>query len=127
MSTEPQLPITQEGRTWAYLSYASVFVGFPLFVVPFIQRNDAFALYHAKQAAVAYLLWVVLLMVYFTISMVTCGLGFFLFPMVMLPYVPMIHGFILVSNGEQTEPIGVLGFGDSLFAGVTVDSAKSDK
>lgn len=121
MSTDPQLPITQEGRVWAYLSYASVFIGFPLFVIPFVQRNDAFALYHAKQAAVAYLLWIVLLMVYFTISMITCGFGAILFPMVLLPYVPMIHGFVLVSNGEWKEPIGVLGLGDSLFGGVRID------
>lgn len=121
MSTDPQLPITQEGRIWAYLSYASVFIGFPLFIVPFIQRNDGFALYHAKQAAVTYGLWIVLLMLYFTISTVTCGLGVILFPMVMLPYVPMIHGFVLVSNGEEKEPIGVFGAGDALFKGVRAD------
>jgi uncharacterized membrane protein len=122
MSTDPQLPITQDGRVWAYLSYVSVFIGFPLFVIPFIQRNDAFALYHAKQAAVAYLLWVVLLMAYVVISVVTCGFGGLLFPMVMLPYIPMIHGFVLVSNGEWKEPIGVFGLGDSLFGGVRIDN-----
>ncbi len=122
MTTDFQPPITQEGRTWAYLSYASMFLGLPLFIVPFIQRNDAFALYHAKQAAVAYLMMVVLVVLYFAISIVTCGIGTLLFPMVMLPYVPMIHGFVLVSNGEWKEPIGILGLGDKLFGGVKLES-----
>ena len=121
MSPDFQPPITQEGRIWAYLSYASIVTGLPLFVVPFVQRNDAFAIHHAKQAAAAYLILVGLIFAYFVISAITCGFGFFLFPIVLLPYVPMIHGFVLVTNSEWTEPVGVLGLGDKLFSGVQVE------
>jgi uncharacterized membrane protein len=118
VSTEPTPEISQDGRTWAYVAYASMFVGFPLFLVPMLQRNDAFALFHAKQAAVAYIAMIALFFAYGFISIITCGFGAVLFPMVLLPYVPMIHGVLLVSNGEWKEPIGVFGLGNTLFAGV---------
>lgn len=46
----------EAGKTFALLSYLLGFVGIPFFVVPLITRDNGFALYHAKQAA---LVWIV--------------------------------------------------------------------
>lgn len=45
-----------EGKTFAILSYALGLVGLPFFLVPLIMRNNGFALYHAKQCL---MLWIV--------------------------------------------------------------------
>lgn len=41
---------TDEGKLFAILSYALNFIGLPFWIVPVIQKNNEFALYHAKQA-----------------------------------------------------------------------------
>ncbi len=116
-------PITQESRLWAYASYASVFVGLPIFLVPLAQRNDSFALFHAKHAAMVFLLWVVLLGIYVVFTMVTCGVGALL-PFFMLAYVPAIHGFLIVTRDEWKEPVGLLGAADRFLASVQVEEKK---
>lgn len=47
---------TDEGKLFAILSYALNFIGLPFWIVPVIQRNNEFALYHAKQAGA---IWVI--------------------------------------------------------------------
>jgi len=46
----------EEGKLFAILSYALGFVGLPFFIVPLIQRNNAFSLFHAKQCLI---LWII--------------------------------------------------------------------
>lgn len=41
---------TDEGKLFAILSYALNFIGLPFWIVPVFQKNNEFALYHAKQA-----------------------------------------------------------------------------
>lgn len=116
MSEHP--PITSEGRTWAYLSYASTVIGLPFCIVPLVQRNDAYALFHAKHATVTYILFWVLLFVYMGLSMVTCGVGALCFPIVFIAYAPMIHGLAIVSQDKWEEPMGLVGGGERLFGSI---------
>src|SRR5688572_27117688 len=109
MPADAPLAVSQDARLWGYLSYSSILTGVPLFLVPFVQRNDAFALHHAKRAAAAYVVAIVLAFGYRAVTLLTCGIGAVLFPIAMLPYVPAIHGFVLVANGDQAEPLGVFG------------------
>jgi uncharacterized membrane protein len=45
----------EAGKTFALLSYLLSFVGIPFFAVPLITRDNDFALYHAKQAALGWI------------------------------------------------------------------------
>jgi hypothetical protein len=108
-------------KMWAYLGYASMFIGFPLFIVPMVQRDNEFALYHAKQAGGAFLMAVILGTLVGIAATVTCGIGVVLIPLVFIPMVPTIHGFMLVSNNEMREPALMFGFGDMIFGGLTVN------
>jgi hypothetical protein len=114
-------PVTEEGRLWACISYASVFTGLPLFLLPLVQRRDEFAIHHAKQAAEAYIWFLACITGYIVLSLATCGIGTLCFPIVLFPYVPMIHGMILAVNNEWRAPIGILGMGDSMLANVRAD------
>lgn len=103
---------------WAYLAYASFFVGLPVWIIPLAQRENPFALYHAKQAGASYILGFAVAMVVGVIAVVTCGFGAVLLPLAFFPVITSIHGLILVSNGEVREPMLVFGVGDKLFGSV---------
>jgi hypothetical protein len=120
---------TNDGRMWAALSYGGVFVGLPLGLVPLVQRNDAFALHHAKQALgvqfatfASYLLgFAAALGLFF----VTCGMSNFvaiplLAALMLWPVGQGVHGLILALDGDWTPPLGSFGLGDRLFASVTL-------
>lgn len=117
------------GKGLALLAYTGVFVGLPLGFIPILMRDNAFALYHGKQAVASYLLAVIaifgLTIVVSAISVVTCGIGSILmiliFPLLALPVVTAIHGIVIVSEGGFREPWGVFGLADKLFAGIQVD------
>lgn len=111
--------VAEAGKIWAFASYASLFVGFPLFLIPMIQRDNAFALHHARHAAACFLGLLGLSLGIGVLSIVTCGIGAFLFPIALLPYVPAVHGLMLVSDGKWGEPYGVFGIGDRLFGTIT--------
>jgi uncharacterized membrane protein len=108
-------------KMWAYLSYASMFIGIPLFIVPMVQRDNEFALYHAKQAGGSFLLAVLLGTVIGIVAAVTCGIGAVLVPLIFLPTISTVHGFMLVSNNEMREPVLMFGFGDMIFGGLRVE------
>lgn len=103
---------------WAYLAYASFFVGLPVWIIPLAQRENPFALYHAKQAGASYILGFAVAMVVGVIAVVTCGFGAVLLPLAFFPVITSIHGLILVNNGEVREPMLVFGVGDKLFGSV---------
>lgn len=123
---------TSDGRTMALVCYASMVVGLPLWLIPFLQKNDAFALRHAKHAAVAYLGGFLIGMAYvvgtLVLTVVTLGFGGFLslccMPMLFLPLVPAIHGVILAMGDKSDPPLGTFGLGDSLFSGVQIEGPK---
>ncbi len=105
----------EQGKTWAFLAYASFFVGLPVWIIPLAQRDNAYALYHAKQAGASYLLGAAVAMVVAIIAVITCGIGAILFPLALFPLVTSIHGLLIVNNGEAREPMLVFGLGDKLF------------
>lgn len=119
---------SDQGKMWAALSYGSFFVGFPLGVIPLLQRDDDFALFHAKHATAVWLatfvLGLVLVFVYTVISFVTCGFGSLLFPILFVPLpwamVVSIHGLVLSLNGQLEEPMGAFGLGDLMFGQITL-------
>lgn len=51
----------EEGKLFAILSYALNIIGLPFWLVPVIQKNNEFALYHAKQAM---FMWLAVFAVY---------------------------------------------------------------
>jgi hypothetical protein len=126
--SEVQQPPSDQGKVWAMLSYASFFFGFPLGVIPLLQRDDPYALRHAKHATAVWLavfgLSITLGIAYTALSFVTCGVGAILFPMVLLP-VPWamlvgIHGLVITINGQPDDPIGTFGLGELMFGSITL-------
>jgi len=123
---------TADGRTMALVAYASMVTGLPLWLIPFLQKNDAFALRHAKHAAVAYIGGFVIGMAYtfgtIAFTLVTLGFGGILtlccLPMLFLPLVPAVHGVILAMDNKSTPPLGTFGLGDSLFSGIQIDGPR---
>jgi hypothetical protein len=97
------------------LSYVGIFIGFPLSLVPLIQKDNAFALYHARHATASWIVYLILAVFVFVITMVTCGLGAVLMPLMFLPWITAIHGLTVANNGEWREPFGVFGLGDKFF------------
>jgi uncharacterized membrane protein len=121
MSNLPEM-VSTESRAIAAVSYASVLTGLPLFLIPLIMRKDEFAIHHAKQAAEIYAAFFLCVSGYAAISLFTLGLGsLFCFPMIFLPYIPMVHGLLLSLNNEWKAPIGVFGIGDSILSGIRAD------
>lgn len=45
----------ESGKMFAILSYVLSFVGLPFFIIPLIQKDNSFSLYHAKQVL---MLWI---------------------------------------------------------------------
>jgi len=107
-----------DGQVWAYLSYGSMFVGFPLFIIPMVQKDNRFALFHAKQAAVAFILMLALTAVTMALAFMTCGVGAVAVPLIFLAWVPAIHGFIIATNGRMDEPALSFGLAERLFSGL---------
>jgi hypothetical protein len=119
-------PVSDQGKTWAIASYAGLLFGLPIGLIPLIQRNDRYALQHAKTATAVWLGTfagsIALFMIYAVITAVTCGFGSVLLPIVGLPWVWSVvvgvHGLVLSINGSWDEPIGGFGFGESFFGSI---------
>ncbi|MCB9684056.1 MAG: hypothetical protein H6738_01110 [Alphaproteobacteria bacterium] len=125
--------VTENGRMWAVLSYASFLIGFPIGILPLLMRDDEFALYHAKHSTAVWLAvfatTMLLTLMYTGVFFATCGVGaFFVLPLFLAPagwaMVTGIHGLILAVNDEWQEPFGTFGLGEALFSKVEVDPTK---
>lgn len=90
---QPDEDPVQRGKPMAVLSHMSILFGLPVFLIPLIKRDNAFALHHAKSAMVIFLLF----LAGFVASFVTCGLAV---PFVLLLYVPAIVGVVHAARGE---------------------------
>ncbi|MGM0557128.1 MAG: hypothetical protein ACQEVA_12165 [Myxococcota bacterium] len=101
---EPVESPVQRGKPMAILSHMSVLFGVPVFLIPIIKRDNAFALHHAKSAMVIYLLFIAGLIA----SFATCGLAL---PFALLLYVPAIVGVVHAARGDRAGPwaLGHLG------------------
>lgn len=66
----------EEGKTMAALCHAANVFGIPLWVLPlFIQKNNAYAIFHAKQAAAGSVVYWVGWVIVSIIGSLTCGVG----------------------------------------------------
>lgn len=101
----------QQGKAMAILAYASLLFGLPVFLIPLIMRDNAFALHHAKAAGAGFLLFFAAGLLTF----VSCGL---FFPLVMLCYVPALIGVLQAANGQLAGTWGLGNFGEAMFKGI---------
>ena len=53
----------------------------------------------------------------------TCMFFAFLFPIVLLPYVSVVHGVLNAINGEPREPVFLFGLSDKAMRGLHVKPA----
>ena len=101
----------------ALISHSSTLMGLPLFLIPMLQKENDFAIHHAKSAAVNFIFfWLVLVF-----GIVTCGFGLLLLP---VAYIPMIVGFVKAINGELAGPWAWGGTGERMFPGVQIDESR---
>jgi hypothetical protein len=124
---------SEQGKLWAAASYGSFFFGFPIGIIPLIQRDDAFALHHAKHATAVWLSSIAGVLGLFTLAFVlfffTFGISNFIFiPIIFLfmlwPMITTIHGVILSLNGDWSEPWGAFGLGDTFFGNLDVNPSQ---
>lgn len=103
----------ENGQAMAIFAHLSVLFGLPVFLIPLLQRDNAFALHHAKAAATIYGLFLLTALG----SIVTCGLAV---PLALLCYVPAIVAIVKASQGEQAGPWGLGDMGERIFSRVEV-------
>ena len=119
------LDVVEQGKSMALLSWAGMLLGLPLFLVPFLQDDNAFSMYHARHALTTFLasmIWSFLIVGFFIVcTYATCGVGVVIFPLVMilvmLPLIPTIDGLIKASNGVAAPPMGIGDVTSMLFPG----------
>ena len=122
-------PVSDDGRMWAVASYAGLLLFLPIGIIPLVQRNDAFALHHAK---IATAVWVgsvaaslIALLATICIAFLTCGVGAVLTAPVMMvlglwPIITGIHGLVLTINSDWRAPLGSFELADRMFASVNL-------
>ncbi|MFP4598735.1 MAG: hypothetical protein ACOC9J_02515 [Persicimonas sp.] len=105
------------GKPMAIFAHLSILFGLPVFLIPLIQRNNAFSLHHAKAAAVIYGLF----MLAGFISLVTCGLGM---PLAMLCYIPALIAIVRAARGDDAGTWGMGEVGENVFGSVEVKGSR---
>lgn len=110
----------EQGKTLAVLGYLIS----PLWIIPLIQKDNAFALYHAKQAMVYTIIMVVLYSIIMVVSMITCGIGgilaFAIFPFLY----PWIMAIIYAAQGEYRPMPWIGQYADKWFGNIVADQRK---
>ena len=114
--SETALVPSDAGRMFAIASQASPFVGLPIWLAPFLLRDDEFALYHAKQAALVYLGALISGAIISAIATATCGVGAILFLVMPLWFIPALMGMFEAFGGRKTPIIGVGDLAEDLFS-----------
>ncbi len=104
----------ENGKVFAILGYLVSFI----WLVPLFQRDNAFALYHAKQALTYNLLIIVSMIPISIIGLLTFGCGYVLFLPLMYPW---IMGLVYAVQGRY-EPMPWIGsMGEDWFKGIVAD------
>ena len=103
----------ENGQAMAIFAHLSILFGLPVFLIPLLQRDNAFALHHAKAAATIYGLFLLTALG----SLVTCGLAV---PLALLCYVPAIVGIVKAAQGDEAGAWGLGDMGERIFSGVEV-------
>jgi len=121
-TSEYPLEDVEKGKLLAVLSY----VISPLWIVPLIQRDNAFSLFHAKQAMILNIVGLAVWLIIMVISVVTCGIGGFLgFAAVVLLY-PWIMGVVASANGKYEAVPWFGGLADKYLSNMIADKRPQD-
>ena len=116
-----QPPTPQEitdGKTMAVLCYIPVaMIGLIISIVCVAQKNNAFSLYHAKQALTLYICAIVAMLVCIPLMLVCIGLPLMIVVCIG-ELVLLILGIVNVCNG-QCKPLPLVGgFADKMFGNI---------
>lgn len=107
----------EQGKAMAFVAHAGIIIGLPTCIIPMMQRDNEFALHHAKAAAVNYMFFLVAIMGVIFIALITCGIGAVIAPVI---YIPMIVGMVNVANGERASGWAFGNIGESIFSGMQI-------
>jgi len=107
----------EQGKALAIVGYLVS----PLWIIPLLQRDNAFALFHAKQAMIYTIFMGILGAIISVVSLVTCGFGAIL-AIAIFPFMyPWIMAIVYAAQG-QYKPMPWIGFlADKYFAGMVAD------
>jgi uncharacterized membrane protein len=108
---DPHAEMIDEGKPLALFSHLSILFGLPIFMIPLLQRENAFALHHAKAAGVTFILFLMM----FVLTFLTCGLAV---PLLLLCYIPAIVGLVKASQGERCTSLAFGNLGESIFSSI---------
>lgn len=103
-----------EGRLMAIFSHCSVLFGIPVFVVPMIQRDNEFALHHARAAAVIFIACLAMLVA----AVTNCAV---FLPLVFVCYVPALIGIYRAAAGVEAGTAALGRAGEKLLGRIEVD------
>lgn len=101
--------IVDTGRAMAVFSHFSVVFGLPVFLVVLYQRDNAFALHHAKAAGAIYLAALTMLVA----AAVNCAL---FLPLVFLCYIPALIGIYRAAAGVEAGEAALGNVGEKVFS-----------
>jgi uncharacterized membrane protein len=106
-----------DGKAMAILSYVINFVSLPFFIIPLVIRNNEFALFHAKQSLMIWIIGAVGYAVGSILTLVCIGVVVIIAVFVFVVVVNII-GIINAVNG-QFKPLPVIGtYAEKWFAGI---------
>ena len=120
--SEPILPKEiDDGKALAIIGYALNLIGLPLWVIPLIMRDNAFSLYHAKQAMTLWLAGVVIAVangVLTIIPIVGC-ITLITWPVFIITLVVLdLIGLVSAAKG-RVEPVPFVGrYAEEWFTGI---------
>lgn len=97
------------GRAMAIFAHSSVVLGLPVFLIPLISRDNAFALHHAKAAGVNF----AALVLFAILTVLTGGLAL---PLIFVCYLPALVGVVNAANGDEANSWALGGLGESIFS-----------
>jgi uncharacterized membrane protein len=93
----------------------------PLWIIPLVQRDNAFALFHAKQAMVYSIFMCILGAVIGAASFITCGFGA-VFAFAIFPFMyPWIMAIVYAAQGEYRPMPWIGGYADQYFGSIVAD------
>ncbi len=121
-SADYPLEDVEKGKLMAVLSY----VISPLWIVPLIQRDNAFSLFHAKQAVVLNIVGLAMWLIIMIISVITCGIGSFLGVAAVVLLYPWIMGVVASANGKYEAVPWFGGLADKYLSGMVADKRPVD-
>ncbi len=108
-----------EGKAFAIISYVLNFFRLPFWLVPLIMRNNEYALYHAKQCMILWLLGMVSGVICIPLAFIPCVGWVAIVVMLVGILVINVLGLINAMNG-QAKPLPIIGvYAEKWFRGIT--------